>query len=92
MPAWPSLGRIPGRDVDLDTDREGGGSARRQIPRPMRRDCPLPVTDKAVYAVCTHRAVASLIGEAERKEIEEKFASYVAATRARERLLVISVS
>ena len=38
------------------------------------------------------RAVGLLIGESEQQAIEEKFANYVAATRARENLLVISIN
>lgn len=37
------------------------------------------------------RAIALLIGESDQKAVEEKFANYVAATRARENLLVIKV-
>jgi len=39
--ARPSSGRVRGRDADLHADGRAQAACRRQMPGPIRRDCPL---------------------------------------------------
>jgi thioredoxin reductase (NADPH) len=49
------LGRIPGRDADLHADERAGVADCRQMPGPIRRDCPLRATEKVVlYCLRAH--------------------------------------
>ena len=48
-----SLGRIRGRDANLCTDRRAEAACRRQMPGPIRRDCPLRTHGQVVYTAYT---------------------------------------
>ena len=49
-----SLGSIRGRDVNLCTDGRAETACRRQMPGPIRRDCPLRANEQVVYTAYTH--------------------------------------
>lgn len=53
MSARPLLGHIPGRTAALHADGRAGVASRRQMPGHSRRDEPLRVTQKVVYASYT---------------------------------------
>jgi len=49
----PSLGRIPGRDADSHAVGRAGVAGRRQMPGPIRLDCPLRATEVMIYIAYT---------------------------------------
>ena len=53
MSARPSLGGFGARDANLHADGRAGVVCRRQVPTPIRQDCPLRATQHVVYAIYT---------------------------------------
>ena len=51
--ARPSSGRVRGRDADLHADGRAEAACRRQMPGPIRRDCPLRANEQVVYTAYT---------------------------------------
>ena len=52
-PARPSLGRIRGPDADSHAVGAADVAGRRQMPWPIRRDCPLRANEQVVYTAYT---------------------------------------
>ena len=53
MSARPSLGGFGARDANLHADGRAGVVCRRQVPTPIRQDCPRRATQHVVYAIYT---------------------------------------